>query len=461
MNPNPSQVRKEAVPKYRDGAAGSKKNPSLKVLCSQIEQAIQSLKGKEDGQRIITSINEKNVLDESTYATRLFESYSAIVSAQPKEASKQSEKAVGTGSSGSSSPPSPSPSSKGEEMTDLDDIEFMREVPDYLYQGTGKQIAGWDALKRNIFWIRLAMMFFCVISFSVMDSLPYIRFSKVTSEMLLSDCREQSQYGEFSYRSYRFVSSAAFWTWLYALIFCLYYLIPVDAQERKYIPSSPLYLLPLRWEKRVLFSRKASSRYLEVFLDAFLLVLCLSAAISAAVSIDHSEAFHSEAVWTRECVYGACDAAIGGCMNEYSYCEGCDGVHCSDGSCANPEGVCEGECVEALRCLDGTCPNENGVCDYGPDAMITTHTRTGPDAVYYSLHTFVNTYDAISARCIDHDPLAIIKASLSFLFLAVILLLIALQISLRSLYLEKVKSDVLSGKKSLPLSDDSAHDEKA
>jgi hypothetical protein len=33
----------------------------------------------------------------------------------------------------------------------------------------------------------------------------------------------------------------------------------------------------------------------------------------------------------------------------------------------------------------------------------------------------------------------------------------ALQISVRSLYLEKMKRDVLSGKKSIPLADDSAH----
>jgi hypothetical protein len=451
---NPTLAMKEADPKDHPS---TKKSVSLKVLFRQIEAGIQSLKSKEDGQRIIAHINENNVLDEHAYATKLFESYAAIVSTQTKELNQTKV----SGSSGQTVI-SFDDSSSGE-MTDLDDIEFMREVPDYLYQGTGKQIAGWDALKRNIFWVRLAIMFFCLISYSVMESLPHVNHSDVvSSNLLLSDeCRRNSYYGEFSYGSYKLAGIMGIVTWLYSLFFCLYYFIPADAQERKYIPASPLSVLPLRWEKRVLFGRKASSRYLEVFLDGLLLVLCLSAAISAAVSIDHSESFtpRIENLWSQECAYGVCE--VGGCMNDEYACEDCDGNLCPDGSCPNPEGWCENTCDDVTRCLDGSCPNENFICDYGPDGLITTRASTGPEIVYYSLHTFVNTFDAMSVDCIDHNPLAIIRASISFLFFAVILLLVALQISLRSLYLEKVVSDVVSGKKSLPLADDSTHDDKA
>lgn len=449
-----SSTKTQAGPVGIPTAAESKKAASLKSLCSQLEQAIQSLQGREDGQRTIEDINKSHVYSVDSYAITLFESYAAMVSAQTKELNQVKASVTGQKVNVISS------SGDDEIMTDMDDIEFMRDVPHYLYQGTGKQIAGWDALKRNIFWIRLTMMFFCFISFSVMESLPYLNYDIVSSNELLSaECGMKSQYGEFSYTSYQFVSGISIVTSLYSLFFCFYYLIPVDAQERKYIPASPLYLLPLRWEKRVLFEQKASSRYLEVFMDFLLLVLCLWAAIAAAVSIDHSEAFHSpDDIWTSVCPYGDCLAVEGTCLNEYSRCEYCDDFRCADGRCANAEGRCEYECDDAVRCLDGSCPDDNNACDYGPDNRLMTRIHVGPKQVYYSLHTFVNTFDAMSASCIDHHPLDIIRASVSFLFFSVILMLAALQISIRSLYLEKVKSDVVAGKKCLPLADESTHD---
>ena len=428
---------------------GGNRTESLKVLCKQIEAGIRSLKGRDDSDRIISRIKGGDVLDESGYALKLFECYSTIVSTQTKELTQ-------TKVSQRTEVINFDDSSNGDEMTDLDDIQLIQEVPEYLYQGTGKQIAGWDAFRRNIFWIRFAIMACCLISFSVMESLPHIDYGGATSDMLLSrECEISSHEGDFSYSYYKFASVMGIVTWLYSFFFCLYYLLPVDSLERKYLPIYTIKLSPFRWEKRNigLFERKTSSRYVEVFFDALLLIMCLFAAIAAAVAIDDPDSFYALNIWSTECVYGVCE--VGGCMNENKECEGCDGNICDDGTCANPDGVCENICE--VRCLDGSCPNENGECDYGPDGILTIRVRTGPNVVSYSLHSFVETYKELSSDCMNHNPVAIIRASLVFLFLAVILMAVALQISLRSLYLEKYKRDVASGKKGTLVSDDSSH----
>jgi len=420
---------------------------STRVLRKKIEQSILQLKSKEDGKRLVTRIQEKCADDEHAHAMKLFESYEAIVSThmqevrKKKKASKAGEQVVIDFQD----------SSSDDQGTDLDDVHFMQEVPLYLYQGTARQIAGWDALSRNIFWVRVAMIVCSLLSFAVMKSLPYINQGMVSSVTLLSSyCSQHSQYGEFSYSSYLFAARMGIFAWIYSIVFVTYYLIPADSQERKYIPAAPLYF-PVRWGKRVLFERKSSTRYLEVFFDALLFVFCLSAAIASSVNIERAVIFHSQ--WSTQCVYGKC--AIGGCMDEAYACEGCDNLVCSDGTCPNPDGWCEHDCDNAVRCLDGSCPTAEGGCDYGPDAVI--YSKDGPDDVFYSLKTFVDTYDHMSASCLDHDPVVRIRVAVAFLFLTVFLLLIALQISLRSLYLEKMQRDVIAGKKSLPLSNDSTH----
>jgi hypothetical protein len=385
------------------------------------------------------------------YATKLFEAYAAIVFSQTQEMNRL--KVSGVSGQGVISFEDDSAKNDDGQLTDLDDVEFMQEVPGYLYQGTARQIAGWDALHRNIFWVRVAMMVCCLISFSVMVSIPHIYQGKVSSNNLISGpCQMNKQNGEFSYVPYEVVAKAGIFTFIYSFIFLLYYLIPADAEDRKYIPAPPLFF-PLRWGKKVLFDHKASSRYVEVFIDALLFVVCLSAAVVSFATIDYSVLFHSQ--WSTYCVYGDC--YTGGCMSDEYECTGCNngGITCSDGTCPNTDGWCEHDCSDEIRCMDGSCPSQNGECDYGPDWLV--YTASGPRDTFYSLNTFVKTYDNVDESCLDHNPVMKIRISLCFFFFAVLLLLMALQISVRSLYLEKMKRDVLSGKKSIPLADDSAH----
>jgi len=77
-------------------------------------------------------------------------------------------------------------SSKTENIRDdMSEIDFSSEVPLFLYEGTKDMITPKDALSRNIFWTRVLIAMFCLISMSCMASVPHINRVVVSAEHLI------------------------------------------------------------------------------------------------------------------------------------------------------------------------------------------------------------------------------------------------------------------------------------
>ena len=52
------------------------------------------------------------------------------------------------------------------------------------YDGTSDQIIGFDALRKNVFWSRVATGVFSFISFVVMSTVPYVTHKSVSARKL-------------------------------------------------------------------------------------------------------------------------------------------------------------------------------------------------------------------------------------------------------------------------------------
>jgi hypothetical protein len=319
-------------------------------LCAELERNIRNVSSTQDKDDII-----KKAKENTDVATSLFTAYTLLVAAEKKNLEKQldekdTEEIVLNTLQGKGTAMEEAP-----EMSGLDDIDLAGGMPTFLYQGTGSQIGGMNAFKRNIFWIRLLAALCCFISFSIIADVPMINDAQVSAQSLVEDyCDESVHDGEFQYHSFHFVLSMAIISFIYSLFFCIYYLIPIDSQERKYIPGNRFFngivLFP--------FQHGVSSRWLEVFADCVLLVLCISAAISAAAKMEEPVLFENNETMEHitECVYGSC--GTGACQNEEGECEVCqedDVTPCNDGSCPNPEGICDNDCDDANRSIFYNC----------------------------------------------------------------------------------------------------------
>jgi hypothetical protein len=61
-----------------------------------------------------------------------------------------------------------------EDDNNSDTMSLTGEIPFYLYSGSSKQIVGWEALNRNVFYSRAATAVFSFIAFVVMSCVPHI-----------------------------------------------------------------------------------------------------------------------------------------------------------------------------------------------------------------------------------------------------------------------------------------------
>ena len=65
------------------------------------------------------------------------------------------------------------------------DVNFMKELPPIIYEGTSGHFGGKEALSRNIFWLRALLFLFYFVSFCVMVSVPLIHQVHVNSRDLV------------------------------------------------------------------------------------------------------------------------------------------------------------------------------------------------------------------------------------------------------------------------------------
>lgn len=113
----------------------------------------------------------------------------------------------------------------------------MFEVGGGTLDGRGEVIlAGFDALKSNIFWLRVLAAMFSFISFVVMSQVPYVQRAHFAPGDHFS-CWNTNLSGSFNMRPYQLVVGAGVLIYIHTLITSMYYLLPVDDNNQKYVPG--------------------------------------------------------------------------------------------------------------------------------------------------------------------------------------------------------------------------------
>jgi hypothetical protein len=66
-----------------------------------------------------------------------------------------------------------------------DTVSLTGDIPFFLYSGSSKQIIGWEALNRNVFYSRAATAAFSFIAFVIMSCVPHIGWRSVNPNHFL------------------------------------------------------------------------------------------------------------------------------------------------------------------------------------------------------------------------------------------------------------------------------------
>lgn len=100
------------------------------------------------------------------------------------------------------------------------------------------KLSGYAALKNNLFWLRALTCMFCFLSYVIMATVPNISFAyPYPSDAFLPNCSEGDINGYFDYRAYQIVLAVAVIIYAHSLVFTIYYVLPMDEENRKFIPG--------------------------------------------------------------------------------------------------------------------------------------------------------------------------------------------------------------------------------
>ncbi len=177
----------------------------------------------------------------------------------------------------------------------------LNELPKYLYEGNSEQLVGWSAMNRNIFWLRAITALLSFLSFVIMSTVPHINDSKLYPKTIfLPDCAYNAAdiSGYFNYGCYQAVISAGVLVYLNSIFFLIYYILPVDTNHNKYIPGLENIFEKCFDRDQILTSVlrissfcKNYSKFLEVVLDAILLVIVIVVCLVTAILVERGERF--------------------------------------------------------------------------------------------------------------------------------------------------------------------------
>eukprot|EP00596_Hydrurales_sp_CCMP1899_P006877 CAMPEP_0119035080 /NCGR_PEP_ID=MMETSP1177-20130426/2050_1 /TAXON_ID=2985 /ORGANISM="Ochromonas sp, Strain CCMP1899" /LENGTH=400 /DNA_ID=CAMNT_0006992977 /DNA_START=112 /DNA_END=1314 /DNA_ORIENTATION=+ len=164
-------------------------------------------------------------------------------------------------------------------------------VPTFIYEGTAEQLAGYAALGNNLFWLRVLTCLFCFLSYVIMATVPGIGKAKLhPTDAFLADCSSDALSGVFDYRPYQLVIAVTALTYAYSLITTIFYVLPMDDDNRKFIPGlESLFTLCLGDERAkdiihmagsfLKTSVKAIEMVMDIMFVIFVFVVCIIASI--------------------------------------------------------------------------------------------------------------------------------------------------------------------------------------
>lgn len=103
------------------------------------------------------------------------------------------------------------------------------------------ELSGYDAMKTYAFWIRVGTALFAFITVILMSSVPYVgSVDFAPKKVFTSHCSPLIRdffRGTFSMQPYQLIISVGVISYLYSFLVTLYFMLPVDASKRKFIPG--------------------------------------------------------------------------------------------------------------------------------------------------------------------------------------------------------------------------------
>lgn len=178
---------------------------------------------------------------------------------------------------------------------------MLNELPKYLYEGSSEQLVGWSAMNKNIFWLRAVTALFGFLSFVIMSTVPHINDSKLYPVTAFApDCsyKEAVISGYFDYDPFEAVIAAGVLVYLNSIFFLIYYILPVDANNHKYIPGLENIFEKCFNRDQILTSVlcvssfcKNYSKFVEVVHDGILLVIVVVICLVTSILIERGSRF--------------------------------------------------------------------------------------------------------------------------------------------------------------------------
>ena len=181
-------------------------------------------------------------------------------------------------------------------------IPQLASFADKSLEGTAEQLFGSDATKTNIFRLRALVCSLSLLGFSIISSVPLFHLAAPTAHnFFLPTCALflTSISGHFDFTSYQAVVAAGVCLFVHSIVFCLYYVLPLDETGQKHIPGLERLFAPCKVEATTVHSASSrvsifcaiNSKKFESIFDAMLLVLNLTSTISASINIERGSKF--------------------------------------------------------------------------------------------------------------------------------------------------------------------------
>ena len=328
----------------------------LHNLASEIETNIKILSTEsrykvDEDIKLLREASYRERSPEAEYVSRLFKKFAEVaINAKNNTNSNNKQSSVAVG-----------------------DVVFGKvNVPSYIYDGSAEQIVGFEAAKKsNIFYYRCACILFSFLCFVILSTVPFINAGVIRPhDEFTPACTYNNDViiGTFNMRPFSACIAAASCVFVFNILFNVYYILPVDNNNHKYVPglhwcieylhvkfgSDELTISNSRamlsdGTTRVGSFCKVFSKMIEVILDASLTIFAFLACIIASIIVERGSRF-----------------------------------------------------------------------DMGDGSII-----------YYTLGTFYETFAKTSPKCVDDSPTEKIRAGLAMLYICLFCLVLTLQVSAR------------------------------
>lgn len=265
----------------------------LGLLCQELESDIRTNSQFMHPQMLQASlekIREKAFLDRSPEAQ-----HALLLYRKNKEILQDKERSTLQG-------PSDASSDYTAPLTTIFN-KYTPKLPEYVLEAQEDIILGHEtAVRKNIFWLRLACWLFSMLSFSVMSSAPFIHYAAPTAnDLFSSSCPLRASHitGNFDFSCFQAAIAAAVFVFVHSTLFLAYYVLPVDAQGNKHVPFLAKLFEPCMVDGREVDAHsthvstfcRLKSKLIECVVDAGLVGFTGIVAVIAAIVIERGTRF--------------------------------------------------------------------------------------------------------------------------------------------------------------------------